>query len=84
MTIWIFALAIPVALVGTALIYSSKVLAENYIVWTTGLRSKSPHLNPPPKPETAQLNFRIMLNLLRICGGALIAISVWVAVVFSR
>jgi hypothetical protein len=84
MTIWIFALAIPVALVGSALICWSKALSEKYIAWTTRLRSKSPYLKPPPKAQTAQLNSRIMLNLFRICGATLIAIAVWVAVAFSR
>jgi hypothetical protein len=84
MTIWIFALAIPVALVGVALIYWSKVLSENYNAWTTRMRSKSPYLKLPPKPQMAQLNYRIMLNLFRICGAALITIAVWAALVLSR
>jgi hypothetical protein len=77
MTIWIFALAIPVALVGVAFIFCSKVLSENYNAWTTWLRSKSTFLKHPPKPEMAQLNYRIMVSLFRICGAALIAIAVW-------
>jgi hypothetical protein len=84
MTVWIYALAIPLAFVGTALIYWSKLLSEKYIAWTTRLRSKSPYLKPPPNPQTAESNFRIMLNLFRICGVALIAIAAWAAVAFSR
>jgi hypothetical protein len=84
MMIWTFALAIPVALIGVCLVYWSKDLSENYNAWTTRLRSKSPYLSPPPTPQMAQLNFRIMLNLFRICGAALIATAVWAAVVFSR
>ena len=84
MTIWIFALAIPVALIGIALIYWSKVLSKNYNNWTTRLRSKSPYLDPPPSPHMAQLNYRIMVNLFRIWGAALIAIAAWATIVLSR
>ena len=84
MTIWIFALAIPVALVGVALIFWSKVLSENYNAWTTRLRSKSNFPKHPPKAEMPLLNYRIMVNLFRICGAALIAIAVWEALALFR
>jgi hypothetical protein len=84
MTIWIFALAIPVALVGVALIYWSKVLSENYNAWTTRLRSNSKFFKHPPNPQMAQSNYRITVNLFRICGAALIAIAVWQVVALFR
>jgi hypothetical protein len=84
MTVWIFALALPLTLVGSALIFWSKLLSEKYIAWTTRLRSKSPYLKLPPNPQTAQSNFRAMLNLFRICGVALLAIAAWAAIAFSR
>ena len=84
MTIWIFAVAIPLALVGVALIYWSKVLSENYNAWTARLRSNSKLLGGPPKPETAQLNYKIMVTLFRICGTALIAIAAWEIVTLLR
>jgi hypothetical protein len=82
MTVSISVLAIPVALIGVALIYWSKNLSANYSAWTTRLRSGSRYLSPPPTPQMVQLNFRIMLNLFRICGAALVAVAVWAAVAF--
>src|ERR1700730_17452836 len=64
MTIWTFALAIPVALIGASL-YWSKVLSDNYKAWTTRLWSKAPYLRP--MPQMAQLNLRI--SLPRISSG---------------
>ena len=84
MTISISALAIAVALIGVALIHWSKVLSQKYNAWTTRLRSKSQFLSPPPTPKLAELNFRIMFSLFRLCGAALIAIAVWAAVAFFR
>lgn len=84
MTISISLLAIPVALIGVALIYWARILSETYITWTTRLRTRSRYLSPPPTPQMAQLNFRIMLTLIRICGAALIAIAVWEAIAFFR
>lgn len=74
--IWIFALAIPLALIGVALIYWSRIFSPKYKAWTAQLRSKSKFLRPPPGPEMAQLNYRIMVTLLRICGALLVAIAV--------
>jgi len=84
MMISISALAIAVGLIGVALIYWSKVLSQKYNAWTTRLRSKSKFLSPPPTPKLAELNFRIMFSLFRLCGAALIAIAVWAAMAFFR
>ena len=83
-TIWVFAVAINVALVGVALIYWSKVLSENYNAWTTRLRSRSEFLRDPPKPETARLNQRIMVTLFRVFGTVLIAIAAWEVLALFR
>ncbi len=68
-----------VALAGIALLYWSDLLSKKYNAWTTRLRTQFPSINPPPTPKMAQLNYMVMLNLLRTCGIVLIAAALWAA-----
>jgi hypothetical protein len=84
LTIWVFTVAINLALVGVAFIYWSRNFSEKYNTWTTRLRSESKFLRNPPTQETARLNHRIMIILFRVCGTALIAAAVWTLLVLFR
>jgi hypothetical protein len=72
------------ALAGVALFYWSRLLSQKYNAWTTRLRTKFPNINPPPTPQMAQLNHKVMLNLIRICGVILFAGAVWAALAVSH
>jgi hypothetical protein len=78
------ALNASIALVGIALFYWSRLLSKKYNAWTTRWRTRFPNINPPPTSQMAELNYKIMLNLFRICGVALVAFAVWAAMAFSQ
>ena len=78
------ALDASLALLGLAVFYLSKLLSRKYNAWTTRLRARFPKLNPPPTPQMAEVNYKIMLNLFRICGVALFAGAFLVALAFSH
>ena len=76
------ALDASLAIAGVALFYWSKLLSRKYNAWTTRVRTKFSSINPPPSPQMAELNYKVMFNLIRICGVALFLGAAWAA--FSR
>lgn len=56
---------------GAALFYWAKPLSKRYNAWTTRLREKNPNINEPPTPKNAQLNYKMMFILFRVCGAFL-------------
>jgi hypothetical protein len=56
---------------GAALFYWAKPLSQRYNAWTTRLRERFPNINKLPSPKNAQLNFKMMFILFRVCGAVL-------------
>jgi len=72
------------ALAGVAIFYWSKLLSKKYNAWTTRLRTKFSSINPPPTPQMAELNYKVMLYLIRICGVSLFAGAALAALALSH
>jgi hypothetical protein len=51
-------------------------LSIRYNAWTTGLRERHPHINPPPTPEWRARNTTIMTVMFRLFGVFLVLLSV--------
>jgi hypothetical protein len=66
-------------LLGLFLIIRAEQLSVRYNAWTTSLREKNPHINPPPTPEMRELNTRIMTRLFRITGVCFTLLSAFMA-----
>jgi hypothetical protein len=64
---------------GAALFASSKPLSRKYNAWTTQWRTKHQWLSPPPTPQAAELNSRIMFVLFRLLGAWLFILGLWAA-----
>jgi|GEM_PF-2781001 hypothetical protein len=56
------------ALLGALMVYRAKKLSIAYNAWTTGVRERNPHINPPPTPEAREKNTLIMTWLFRLVG----------------
>jgi hypothetical protein len=64
------------AVVGLALIFWATPLSIRYNAWTTGLRERHPHVNPPPTPEWRARNTKIMTVMFRVLGVGLGVLSI--------
>jgi hypothetical protein len=62
--------------VGIALVIAAPALSRRYNAWTTQLRERNRHINPPPTDAMRTLNTKIMTIFLRVFGVGLILISV--------
>ena len=74
-----YLLLVVAGFAGAALFVWSKPLSRKYNGWTTSLRTKYPNINPPPTPQAAELNYKIIVVLLRVMGAALFVVALWVA-----
>jgi hypothetical protein len=85
MTILTIVLFTQLAL-GAAAIYWATQLSERYNAWTTKLRERYPHINPPPTDEWRGKNTRIMVWLFRIAGAfcALLAVAQLLPIAFPN
>jgi hypothetical protein len=64
------------AVIGLALIFWAGPLSISYNAWTTGLRERHPHINPPPTPEWRARNTKIMTVMFRVFGVFLVLLSI--------
>jgi hypothetical protein len=65
-----------VTVLGAAIFYWSGQLSVRYNAWTASFRERHPHINPPPTPETRELNTKIMAWLFRFLGALLFLLSI--------
>lgn len=61
---------------GASLFFWSLQLSVRYNAWTTRVRERTPHTNPPPTLEMRALNTKIMKWLFRIVGAFLFLLSI--------
>jgi hypothetical protein len=64
-----------IVLMGLALIYWPKPLSLRYNAWTTRMRERYPHINPPPTPEWRRRNTTIMTVMFRVMGLFFVVMS---------
>jgi hypothetical protein len=69
-------LGVGYAVIGLVLIFRAAPLSIRYNAWTTGLRERHPHINPPPTPEWRARNTTIMTVMFRLFGVFLVLLSV--------
>lgn len=72
---WFLVLGLTYAVVGLALVWWAKPLSMRYNAWTTGLRERHPHINPPPTPVWRARNTKIMTVMFRLFGAFLLLLS---------
>jgi hypothetical protein len=64
------------AAIGLALVVWATPLSIRYNAWTTGLRERHPHVNPPPTPQWRARNTKIMTVMFRVVGVFLVLLSI--------
>jgi hypothetical protein len=64
------------AAIGLALVVWDTPLSMRYNAWTTGLRERHPHVDPPPTPQWGARNAKIMAFMFRVVGVFLVWLSV--------
>jgi len=64
------------AVIGLGLIFWAAPLSIRYNAWTTGLRERHPHINPPPTPEWRARNTKIMTVMFRVFGVFVVLLSI--------
>jgi len=64
------------AVVGLILLFWAGRLSILYNAWTTSLRERHPHINPPPSPEWRMRNTKIMTVMFRIVGVFFLLLSI--------
>lgn len=70
--------ALGLAAVLCALLFgNSRKLCLRYNSWTTGLRTRHPHINPPPTPQMREKNTKIMTGILRFFSLWLLFLSLF-------
>jgi len=72
-----FMILVNVAFAGAALLYWAKPMAQRYNAWTIRFREKYPQISKPPSPETASLNYKVMVIFFRVAGAFLFAEAVY-------
>ncbi|PYT70593.1 MAG: hypothetical protein DMG39_15705 [Acidobacteria bacterium] len=72
-----FVILAGVALAGATLSYWAKPMAQRYNAWTMRFRERHPRISKPPSPETAALNYKVMVLFFRAAGAFLIAEAVY-------
>jgi hypothetical protein len=64
------------AVIGIAMLYWAKLISLGYNHWTTSMRERYSHINPPPTPEWREKNTKIMTWMFRVFGAFLALLSV--------
>jgi hypothetical protein len=73
--LWIIKIS-ALGLVGFVLTFWARPLPLRYNAWTTGVRERHPHINPPPTPEMRALNTKIMTIMFRVLGVLFLLLSI--------
>src|SRR5882762_9502695 len=69
-------LSLILTALGVVLLYWSGELSLRYNAWTTRFRERYPHINPPPTPQSRELNTKIMTWLFRFLGACILLASI--------
>jgi hypothetical protein len=60
------------AILGAALLGWASEFSIRYNTWSTRLRARHPHINPPPTPAWRESNTRIMTWMILLAGLVLL------------